>query len=130
MPDIFVPQDTTGYTSYYAAVAKMGLFTRFPFEYTDRHRPTLANYTTMDELLGYLKEQDLMEQFVDHASSKGIKRRNNLIRQSRAVMEEILYGNIIYNVLGMEEYTKYLNLTDPAVLRAIEVLEQGQSLPK
>ena len=129
MPDIFVPQDTSGYTSYYAAVAKMGLFTRFPFEYTDRHRPTLANYTTMDELLSYLKEQDLMEQFVDHASSKGIKRRNNLIRQSRTVMEEILYGNIIYNVLGMEEYTKYLNLTDPAVLRAIEVLEQGESRP-
>ena len=31
MPDIFVPQDTAGYTSYYAAVAKLGLFTRFPF---------------------------------------------------------------------------------------------------
>lgn len=130
MPDIFVPQDTTGYTSYYANVAKLGLFTRFPFEYTDKHRPHLAQYTTMDELLQYLKGKDLLEEFVQHATSKGVKRRNNLINQSRSLMEDILYGNIIYNMLGMEEYVKYLNLTDPVVLRAVEVLERGESRPK
>lgn len=130
MPDIFVPHDTTGYTSYYAAVAKMGLFIRFPFEYTDKNRQTLSKYTTMEELLQYLKSQDLMEQFVQHATSKGIKRRNNLIAQSRTLMEEILYGNIIYNVLGMEEYVKYLNLTDPVVLKAVEILDKGESRPQ
>ena len=130
MPDIFVPQDTAGYTSYYASVAKMGLFTRFPFEYCDKNRPTLSKYTTMEELVQYLKGQDLMEQFVQHATSKGIKRRNNLIRRSQAVMEEILYGNVVYNMLGMEEYVRYLNLTDPVVLKAIEVLEKGESRPE
>jgi carboxyl-terminal processing protease len=108
----------------------MGLFTRFPFEYTDKNRQELSSYTDMDALLQHLKRQDIMEQFVQHAASKGIKRRNNLIRQSRPVMEEILYGNIIYNVLGMEAYTKYLNLTDPAVLKAVEILERGESRPK
>ena len=130
MPDIFVPQDTTGYTSYYAAVAKMGLFTRFPFEYTDKNRQHLSQYTTMEELLHYLKSQNLLDEFVKHATSKGIKRRNNLIAQSRTLMEEILYGNIIYNVLGMEEYVKYLNLTDPVVLKAVEVLDKGESRPQ
>ena len=129
MPDIFVPQDTTGYTSYYASVAKMGLFTRFPFEYCDRNRPVLSSYTTMEELVQYLKDQDLIEQFVQYAADKGIKRRNNLIRTSCALMEEILYGNIVYNILGMEEYTKYLNLTDPVVLKAVEVLDKGESCP-
>ena len=130
MPDIFVPQDTTGYTSYYAAVAKMGLFTRFPFEYTDKNRQHLSQYTTMEELLHHLKRQNLLEEFVKHATSKGIKRRNNLIAQSQTLMEEILYGNIIYNVLGMEEYVKYLNLTDPVVLKAVEVLDKGESRPQ
>ena len=130
MPDIFVPQDTTGYTSYYAAVAKMGLFTRFPFEYTDKNRQHLSQYTTMEELLHHLKRQNLLDEFVKHATSKGIKRRNNLIAQSRTLMEEILYGNIIYNVLGMEEYVKYLNLTDPVVLKAVEILDKGESRPQ
>ena len=129
MPDIFVPQDTTGYTSYYAAVAKRRLFTQFPFEYTDKNRHKLSAYTTMEELHAYLHGQDLLEEFVQYASSKGIKRRNNLISQSRDVMEEILYGNVIYNMLGMEEYIKYLNLTDPVVLKAVEILDRGESRP-
>lgn len=130
MPDIFIPEDTTGYTSYYANVSKMRLFIRFPFEYTDKHRQTLSQYTTMDELLQYLEGQDLVEQFVQYATSKGVKRRNNLIRQSRTLIEELLYGNIIYNVLGMEEYVKFLNLTDPAVLKAVEILDKGESRPQ
>lgn len=130
MPDIFIPEDTTGYTSYYANVSKMRLFIRFPFEYTDKHRQTLSQYTTMNELLQYLKGQDLVEQFVQYATSKGVKRRNNLIRQSRTLIEELLYGNIIYNVLGMEEYVKFLNLTDPAVLKAVEILDKGESRPQ
>ena len=130
MPDIFVPQDTAGYTSYYATVAKRGYFTQFPFEYTDKNRQTLSAYTTMEELHTYLSKQDLLEEFVQYASTKGVKRRNNLIRQSRTLMEEILYGNIIYNMLGMEEYVKYLNLTDPVVLKAVEVLQKGESRPQ
>ena len=129
MPDIFVPQDTAGYTSYYASVARMGLFTQFPFQYTDKHRQQLSQYTTMEELLAHLKQQNLLEEFIQHATNKGIKRHNNLISQSRTLMEEILYGNVIYNMFGMQEYTQYLNLTDPAVLKAVEVLEKGESRP-
>ena len=129
MPDIFVPQDTTGYTSYYANVSKLGLFTRFPFEYTDANRQRLTQYATMEELLLYLKGEELLEEFVQYATDKGVKRRNNLISKSRPLIEEILYGNIIYNMLGMEEYIRYLNLTDPVVLKAVEVLERGESRP-
>ena len=67
---------------------------------------------------------------VDYATLKGVKRRNNLIRKSRGLMEDILYGNIIYNVLGMQEYVKYLNLADPTVLKAVEVLDRGESRPR
>lgn len=84
----------------------------------------------MEELHTYLSKQDLLEEFVQYASTKGVKRRNNLIRQSRTLMEEILYGNIIYNMLGMEEYVKYLNLTDPVVLKAVELFQKGESRPQ
>lgn len=130
MPDIFIPHDTTGYTSYYAEVAKRGLLTQYPFQYTDKNRAVLSQYPTMESLYAYLQTQDLLEQLVDHATQKGVKRRNNLIRKSREVMEGILYGNVIYNMLGMEEYVKYLNLTDPTVLKAVEVLDKGESRPR
>jgi hypothetical protein len=29
----------------------------------------------------------------------------------------------------MEEYVKFLNLTDPTVLKAVEILDKGESRP-
>ncbi|MBP3553822.1 MAG: S41 family peptidase [Bacteroidaceae bacterium] len=130
MPDIFVPQDTSDYTSYYKMAAMRGLMVKFAFDYTDHNRPHLKEYDTVEKLEKYLKQQGLLEQFARYADQRGLKRRNNMLYRSRALFEEALYGNIIYNMLGMEEYLKYLNATDPAVLRAIEVLERGESVPK
>ena len=71
----------------------------------------------------------MLEQFVVFAESKGLKRRNNLISRSRAILERSIYSNIIYQMLGMREHVKYVNLEDPTVLRAIEVLENGEAFP-
>ena len=130
MPDIFVPQDTSDYTSYYKTAAMRGLIQQFSFDYTDKNRPLLKEYTTLTELEHHLKRQALLEKFSRYADERGLKRRNNMIYKSRALFEEAIYGNIIYNILGMEEYVKYLNNTDPAVLRAVNVLEMGESVPK
>ena len=129
MPDIFVPQDTSDYTSYYKTAAIRGLIQKFSFEYTDRNRARLKEYTTDKELERHLKRQGLLEQFARYADERGLKRRNNMLYKSRSLFEEALYGNIIYNMLGMEEYVKYLNQTDPAILRAVKVLERGESVP-
>ncbi len=130
MPDIFVPQDTSDYTSYYKMAAMRGLLVKFAFDYTDHNRPRMIDFTDAQTLEKYLKRQGLLEQFARYANERGLKRRNNMLYRSRALFEESLYGNIIYNMLGMEEYLKYLNATDPAVLRAVEVLERGESVPK
>ena len=46
------------------------------------------------------------------------------------LFDENLYGNIIYNMLGIEAYIEYSNKTDNTVLKALEVLEKGESFPK
>lgn len=130
MPDIFIPQDTSEYTSYYKEAAVRGLLQKFAFDYTDHNRNRLNEFQTDVELEKYLKRQNLLEQFARYADQRGLKRRNNMLYKSRSLFEESLYGNIIYNMLGMEEYIKYLNKTDPTVLRAVDVLEKGESVPK
>lgn len=129
MPDIFVPQDTTGITSYFSMAVNRGLTLQFAFQYTDQNRQTLQKYTTADDLLQYLKKQNILEKFARFAESKGLKRRNILMYKSQKLFERNLYGNIIYNMLDMEDYLKYLNRLDPTVLKAIEVLEDGKSFP-
>ncbi|MBM6757967.1 S41 family peptidase [Bacteroides mediterraneensis] len=130
MPDIFVPQDTTGMTSYFRMAANRGLIIRYTFEYTDQNRSTLQQYDTPEKMEEYLKKQNLLNKFAAWAEKKGLKRRNNLMAKSRRLFEMSLYGNIIYNMLGMEAYVEYLNETDKTVLKAVEILEKGESFPK
>ena len=129
MPDIFVPQDTAGMTSYFRMAANRGLLIRYTFDYTDQNRQKLQEYDTAGKLETYLKKQNLLNKFAAWAEKKGLKRRNNLMIKSRELFELSLYGNIIYNMLGMEAYVKFLNETDRTVLKAIEVLEKGESFP-
>ena len=130
MPDIFVPQDTTGMTSYFRMAANRGLIIRYTFDYTDQNRSTLQKYDTPEKMEAYLKGQNLLNKFSAWAEKKGLKRRNNLMMKSRRLFEMSLYGNIIYNMLGMEAYVEYLNESDKTVLKAVEILEKGESFPQ
>lgn len=130
MPDIFVPQDTIGYTSYIATVAGRGLTVQFTFQYTDNNRKKLSEFETEEELLNHLRRQGLVEQFVRFAESKGVKRRNILIQKSYKLLEKNIYGSIIYNMLGLEAHIKYFNKTDATVLKGMEILENGEAFPK
>lgn len=130
MPDIFVPQDTTGMTSYYRMAATRGLIIRYTLDYTDKNRNKLKEYDTPQKMEAYLKTQNLLEKFAEYAEKKGLKRRNILMYKSKQLFEESLYGNIIYNMLGIEAYITYSNLTDKTVQKALEVLEKGKSFPQ
>ena len=129
MPDIFVPQDTTGYTSYFSKAINQKLTMKFAFQYTDQNRQKLQKYENADDLLKYLKTQNILEKFARYAESKGLKRRNILMYKSKELFDRNLYGNIIYNMLNMEEYVKYINQSDKTVLKALEVLETEKAFP-
>ncbi|MBO4984675.1 MAG: S41 family peptidase [Bacteroides sp.] len=130
MPDIFVPQDTLGISSYLIEVSNKGLINQFCFQYTDRNRQRLGEYEDYTQLQQFLKTQGIVEKFVNFATSKGVKRRNLLIQKSYKLLERNLFGGIIYNMLDMDQYIRYLNQTDTAVLKALEVLERGEAFPQ
>jgi carboxyl-terminal processing protease len=130
MPDVFVPRDTTGVTSYLMEVSNKGLLIQFSFQYTDRNRAKLDQFNDETELQKYLEKQNIVEQFVQFAAQKGVKRRNLLINKSRKLLERNLYGNIIYNIQDKEAYIRYINRDDATVLKALEILERGEAFPK
>lgn len=130
MPDVFVPQDTTGVTSYLSTVLSKGLTIQFSFQYTDMNREKLSQFESEESLLNYLRHQGVVEKFIQYADKKGVQRRNILIQKSYKLLEKNLYGNIIYNMLGREAYIRYSNESDQTVKAAIELLEKGEAFPK
>ncbi len=130
MPDVFVPQDTTGVTSYLIEVSSKGLILQYSFQYSDRNRAKLSEFENEEDMLKYLRRQGIVDQFIRFADSKGVKRRNLLIHKSHQLLEKALYGNIIYNILGREPYIRYLNQSDATVKTALDILEKGEAFPK
>ena len=130
MPDVFVPRDTTGITSYLIDVRNRGLLIQYCFHYSDQNRPVLSQMKDENQMLEYLKKQELVEKFVRFAESKGVKRRNLLINKSRKLLELNIYASIIYNILGMEPYIRYINQDDATVKAALDILRQGEAFPK
>ena len=48
LPDVFIPSDTTGLTSYYFQVSNAGLLNKFAYEYADLNREDLKDSRTAD----------------------------------------------------------------------------------
>lgn len=130
MPDIFVSSDTSDISSYFSQAVSKGLVRQYTFKYSDVNRSKLSQYKEYKAMVEYLKEQGLVDDFVRFASSKGHKPRFWQIERSRKRLEQTIFANIIYNSLGMLEHVKYINTFDTTVLKAIEVLEKGESFPK
>lgn len=129
MPDYFVAEDTTLFTSYYQEAASRGLITQFCFDYTDNNRHLYADLKTADEVLQQMRRERVIQQFINYCDANGLKRRNNMILRSQPLLEMVIHGSILYNFLDMEEYLKFMNRTDRTLQRAIELFEEGATTP-
>ena len=129
-PDIFVPEDTVGITSYYKEAAMNGLILQFAYNYTDNNRPKLNNFKEMRQLDNYLVKQGLVEQFATYADSRGLKRRNLMIQKSHRLLERFINSRIIYNILDEDAWTEYLNRDDNVIRKALEVFRKNEAFPK
>ena len=129
MPDIFIPEDTTLYTSYFKEALYTGLTIQFAFYFTDRHREELMRYEDVDQVVTWLKRQNVIEQFARFAEEHGLRRRNLMISRSATLLERNLFSNIIYNAWDQLMRLQYLSKDDPAVLRAIQIFKEDASVP-
>ena len=129
MPDYFVAEDTTGYTTYFSQAVSSGLVAQFCFDYCDDNRQALSKFTEGKDIAKYLRKQNTLEKFVHFADSKGLVRRNLMIIKSKELFERAIYGNIIYSMLDQNDYQMYMNEDDPTVLKAIDIFKQDKTKP-
>ncbi len=128
MPDIFVPNDTSGISSYYINVANAGLLQRYAFDYVDDNRDVLRQASNVDELLALLPGDDaLLRQFVLFASRNGIPARWYYINISHDLIVNQLKALIARDALGYGAYFEISNSDDVNVKRAIEELLKGNA---
>lgn len=127
VPDIFVPNDTTGITTYYRAVANLGLLQQYVYSYVDINRDQLKNVKTVKQLMGMMPSDDaLTYDFVCYARDNGVPMRWYYINLSRSLIARQLRALVIRDVLGSEEFYRYYNRTDNTVNAALKALNDGK----
>ena len=129
-PDIFVPEDTIGITSYFKEATMSGLILQFAFIYTDGNRVKLNTYKDMMEMADYLKKQNTVEKFATFANKNGLQRRNLMIRKSHRMLERYINSRIIYNMLDDNAWTQYINQDDKVIEAALNVFRNNAAFPK
>ncbi len=129
MPDIFIPEDTTLFTSYYKEALFSGLTIQFAFLFTDQHREQLSRLNSMNEMEAWLKRQNLLELFARYGEEHGLRRRNLMLQRSAPLFERNLIENIIYNAEDQQWRLQYRSKEDLAVKRALKLIEEGNVLP-
>ncbi len=130
MPDVFVPNDTSGITKYYYDVVNAGLLQKFAFEYTDKNRAAFSQAKNLSDFMAKIPDDDeLLQMFVAYAVQKGIPARWYYINISRNLIVKTLKALIASDILGREYFYQVANVNDPTVKRAIAELDAGHAIP-
>lgn len=129
MPDIFIPRDTSGITSYFSNVINSGVLYLYALEYSDKNRDNFSKYKSYEELYDYLKKQPILNEFTNFAAKKGIKKRPNLIAISSKLIEKQLHAYIVRNFFDDPGFYPIFLSDDITIKEAIKVLQEGKANP-
>lgn len=127
MPDVFVPVDTTGYSTYFSQIVQKGLTYRFALDYVDANRKKLSQYDSAKELEKFLVREKILNQFVDFASKEGVKRSAQGLKASGDIIETQVKAYIARNILGEVGFYPIIQEIDQAMHVAVRLSADEKS---
>lgn len=129
VPDIFVPNDTTGITTYYINVVNAGLLHKFSFRYTDLNRDAISKMKDYKELIKKLPSDDiLLSDFVRFATHNKIPARWYYINQSRKLIVSQLKSLIARDAFGNEAFYPVFNEDDNNLDAALKAFSDNKAV--
>ena len=122
MPDIFMPYDTTGISKYYQIVMRRRLPYYFALDYADQNRKELSHLSDYKSMESYLKQHNVLNEFVAFAAKHGMAKNNQDLIISGALLENVVIAFVARNILDDKGYYPILNQMDKMALKGVEVL--------
>ena len=125
MPDVFVGRDTTLNTPYFNIVANRAYTYQFAYQYTDRHRKELSQYTDWQSLEKHLLKANWVPEFVAFAKEKGVEPNPEQLAKSKPLLVRLVNAYIVRNILNDEGFFPLFERDDDITQKAIEQLTQS-----
>jgi carboxyl-terminal processing protease len=124
VPDVFIPLETKNAYKFYTLSVNQGLLYQFAFNYSDVNRAKLKmskDYKVFDR--SFQVDQNLMNEYVNYASQKGLKVTPAEIEVSRKKVSSLLKAFITRNLYDDQAYYEVYMRSDEAYIKALQLLD-------
>ncbi len=129
MPDVYVPIDTSEYSTYYRDLSAKGILNQYVIKYVDKNRKSIAKqYSTLDAFdRGFAVSDEMMRDLIAMGEQDSIKFDEEKYRTSELLLKDIVKGLIARDVYGDQSaYNVIINHRNPDLKAAIEVLNDHE----
>ncbi|UAY53486.1 S41 family peptidase [Ferruginibacter albus] len=123
-PDIFVSMDTAGYNGWDKKLYTKGTLENFGYHYYLSNEQALKKYkTSQDFVSGFSLSDNDWSYFTTIAAKDSIS-LNWITPKSKTLLQQELKSYIAHEIWRNEGFFETMNVTDEAVLKALEVLKK------
>ena len=121
-PDVFVPLDSIGFTSYFNQLRYSDAFICFAFDYVQNKRTKWAS--PAEYAKSFSVSDGLMRQFLNYAEEhNAVPVDEKSMKTSRKLIAKVLKAEIANQIWMEDGYYRIINETDNEVREALQVLK-------
>ena len=129
MPDVYVPIDTSEYSTYYRDMTAKGILNQFAIKYVDQNRKQLnKRYKTIQDFdRDFVVTDEMMRDFIAMGEKDSVKYEEEKYRTSERLLKDIIKGLIardVYSDAGA--YSVIMNHRNNDVKAAYDVLNDRE----
>ncbi|MCX6269672.1 MAG: S41 family peptidase, partial [Bacteroidetes bacterium] len=127
MPDIFLAVDSSYQTNYFNELVRKGIINEFCMSYIDRNRSFLKKtYPDGDSFLNnFIVDEKLIADLIALAEKKDLKKDEKQLEKSTHYLAYYIKSQIARSLYDVQVSQQAMNVIDPVVLRAEEVIKSG-----
>ncbi|MEC5146669.1 S41 family peptidase [Chitinophaga sp. 212800010-3] len=123
-PDIFMPFDTTRFSSTMTALYTHNTFSNFAYQYYTSHRDAFASYKNAEQFIkGFQLNPELINDFRVYAKKDSVPGIDRVSTKDEMEIRNRLKAMLARQLYRTEGFYESINADDPMVKKAIEVLE-------
>ena len=129
MPDVYVPVDTSEYSTYYRDLSAKGILNQYAIKYVDKNRKSIAKrYATVNDFdRAFTVSDEMMRDLIDMGEQDSVKYDEDKYRTSQQLLKDIVKGLIARDVYGDQSaYNVIINHRNHDLQAAVEVLNDHE----
>ena len=124
MPDVFVPLDTTKFSSMHRKLSSMGIMNRFSLQYIDGHRKELLeNYPDSKTFISKFSITDaILQELMELAEKEQITFTEEEKSSDKTLLLKQLKANFARDLWKTSEYYRVMWQENESLMKALEIL--------